>query len=204
MPATGFHALQKFRDENRTLSISIRWSAWIPVRRPGRLLTLLLPFRHHGRGTRQCRVCHRQRQSLTDGGRSGEAQRNTEVARLSTLTSVPRVGPILWVDSAELRWTHDKIQRLFTCEHRMKDVVTDLHRGRLLPSDLRMIKIVHWESKWYSHNNRLVQVLWPPESTLLVEGTILLKRMLHWYVGTLKNSTFVPVFLTSCRKTDRL
>ena len=38
--------------------------------------------------------------------------------------------------------------------------MTDLRRGMLLPSELRMIEIVHKESKWYSLNNQLVQVLW--------------------------------------------
>ena len=69
--------------------------------------------------------------AVTDGrGTSGEAQRKTKVARLSTLKSVPRVGSILWVDSAELRWTHNKIQRLITCRRRLGDVVTDSHRGQ--------------------------------------------------------------------------
>ena len=86
--------------------------------------------------------------------RTEKAQRNTNVARLSTLKSVTTIGSILWVDSAELRWTHDKIQRLFTCGRRLEDVVTDFRRDILLPSDLRMIKIAPWESKWYSRNNR--------------------------------------------------
>ena len=44
--------------------------------------------------------------AVTDGRvRSGEAQRKTKVARLSTLKSVPRVGSILWVDPNDLRWT---------------------------------------------------------------------------------------------------
>ena len=30
---------------------------------------------------------------------------------------------IHWVDSAEWRWTHDKIQRLFTCGLRLEGVV---------------------------------------------------------------------------------
>ena len=64
------------------------------------------------------------------------------------LKSVPRVGSILWVHPAQLRWTHDKNQCLFTCGRRLEDVVTDLRRGILLPSDLRMIEVVHWESKW--------------------------------------------------------
>ena len=71
-----------------------------------------------------------------------------EVARLSALKSVPRVGSILWVDSAELRWTHDKIQRLV-----IVDVVWRMScRGILLPCKLCLIKIVHYESKRYSHN----------------------------------------------------
>ena len=32
-----------------------------------------------------------------------KAQRNTKIAVLSTLKSVPRVGSVLWVDSADLR-----------------------------------------------------------------------------------------------------
>ena len=36
----------------------------------------------------------------------------------------------------------------------MRDVVTNSGRGILRPSDLCMIEIVHWESKWYSRNNR--------------------------------------------------
>ena len=48
------------------LSISMRWSAWIPVRHPELLLTLPFPWRHHGRVSGQCRVCHRQLQSLTN------------------------------------------------------------------------------------------------------------------------------------------
>ena len=65
-----------------------------------------------------------------------------------------RAGFVLWVDPAELRWTHDKIQRLFTCGRRLGDVVTDSCRGVLRPSDLRMIEIVHRVSQWYSLNNR--------------------------------------------------
>ena len=77
-----------------------------------------------------------------------------KIALLSALKSVPRVGSILWVDSAKLRWTHDKIQRLFTYGLRLEDAVTNLPRGILLPSDLRMISIVHWKSKGCSRNNR--------------------------------------------------
>ena len=99
-------------------------------------------------------MCHHQLQLLTKRVRTEKAQRNNKVARLSTLKSVPRVGSIYLVDSAELWWTHDKIQRLFTCGRRLEDVVTDLHRGILLPVELRMIQIVHWESKWYSSSNQ--------------------------------------------------
>ena len=53
-----------------------------------------------------------------------------------------------------LRWARGKIQRLFTCGRRLGDVITDSCRGVLRPSDLRMIEIVRWKSKWYSRNNR--------------------------------------------------
>ena len=99
---------------------------------------------------------------------------------------MPTVGSILWVDSTELRCTYDKIQRLFTCGRRLEDVVTDLHRGRLLPSDLRKIDLVHWESKWYSHNKRLVHVLSGLRNSL--------KRMLHWCVDTSKSSKICACF----------
>ena len=70
------------------------------------------------------------------------------------LPSVPRVGPILWVDPVGLRWARGKVQRLFTCGRRLGDVVTDSCRGVLRPSDLRMTEIVRWKSKWYSRNYR--------------------------------------------------
>ena len=68
--------------------------------------------------------------------RAEKAQRNTEVARLSTLKSVPRVNSIFWVDSADLQRTHDKIQRLFTCGRRLEDVITDFRSGILFSSEL--------------------------------------------------------------------
>ena len=156
---TGFHALQKFREENRT---AFDLNEVVSVDPSSAPRTSLDPA-----DTTQTQRTRKRSVSsvppsaaVTDGrGTSGEAQRKTKVARLSTLKSVPRVGSILWVDSAELRWAHDKIQRLFTCGRRLEYVVTDLHRGRLLSSDLRMINIVHVESRWFSHNNRLVQVL---------------------------------------------
>ena len=61
---------------------------------------------------------------------------------------------MLWGNSADLRWTHDKNQRVFTFGRRLEDVVTDLRRGIFLPSELCMIRNVHWRSKWYSCNNR--------------------------------------------------
>ena len=64
--------------------------------------------------------------------RTEKAHRKTKIARLSTLKFVPRVGSTLQVDSADLRWTHDKIQRLFTCGRRLEDVVTDVRPGILL------------------------------------------------------------------------
>ena len=66
--------------------------------------------------------------AITDGRvRSEKAQRSTGVARLSTLKSVPRVGSILWVDSAELRWIRDKIQRLKPGEY---ELLSSVQPGR--------------------------------------------------------------------------
>ena len=61
-----------------------------------------------------------------------------ECVHRSTVCDESRVRPL--VDPAELRWTHDKIQRLFTCGRRVGDVVTDSCRGGLRPSELRMIE----------------------------------------------------------------
>ena len=60
----------------------------------------------------------------------------------------------LLCDHAELRWTHGKIQRLSTSGLRLEDVVTDPLRNIPLSLKLHMIKLVQWESKWYSRNNR--------------------------------------------------
>ena len=73
---------------------------------------VVLPYRYQGKGSNQCRVSHRQLQLLTNGLGLKIAHKNNKIARLSTLKSVPRVVSILWVDSADLRWTHDEIQRL--------------------------------------------------------------------------------------------
>ena len=68
--------------------------------------------------------------------------------------SEPRAGPAVWMDSAELRWAHDKIQRLVTCRRRLEDVVTDLRRGTLRPRAMHIIEIVQYEEKRYRRNNR--------------------------------------------------
>ena len=77
----------------------------------------------------------------------------------------------------------------------------DSRRGVLLFSELCLVKIVHCESKWYSHNRlrsgSLVRnsFFWLNESTCL-------RRMLHWYIYMFKSSTSVTVFLKDCEKTD--
>ena len=47
--------------------------------------------------------------------RSGQVHWDTSVVCLSTLKALPRSGFTLWVSPAELRWTHNKIQRQFSC-----------------------------------------------------------------------------------------
>ena len=78
-------------------------------------------------------------------GRVTEWVRLMNVCKI--LPSVPGVGSILWVHPAQLQWTHDKIQRLSTCERRLEDVETELRRGIFLPSALRLIEIGRGESK---------------------------------------------------------
>ena len=58
------------------------------------------------------------------------------------------------MDSAELRWARDKIQRVITCRRRLENVVTNLRRGTLRPSVLRMIELVQFDEKRYTRNNR--------------------------------------------------
>ena len=47
--------------------------------------------------------------------------------------------------------------------------MTDLRRDILLPSNLRMIKIVHWESTWYPRDNRR---LWCFREAVVVAVTV--------------------------------
>ena len=72
---------------------------------------------------------------------------------LSTLKVFPRFGFTLWVSPAELRWTHNKIQRLFSYGRRLQDVAASLQHSVEQPSELPMIGIVRREMKWYSRNN---------------------------------------------------
>ena len=73
--------------------------------------------------------------AITDGWvRSGGAQRNVKVERVSTLMSVPRAGSTFWVGLVELRWTHHKLQRLFIRGRRLKGAVTCLCLAPILPS----------------------------------------------------------------------
>ena len=54
--------------------------------------------------------------SITNNGvwrRSGQVHWDTSVFCLSTLKVLPRFGLAFWASPAELRWTHNKIQRLF-------------------------------------------------------------------------------------------
>ena len=55
---------------------------------------------------------------------------------------------------AELRWTHNKIQRFFPGGQSLQDVAASLREGAVQPSELPMIGIVRHEMKWYSRNNR--------------------------------------------------
>ena len=86
--------------------------------------------------------------------RSGQVHWEHSVVCLSTLNGLPRLGFTLWVSPAELRWTHNKMQRLFSYGRRLQDVAASLQQGFEQPSELPMIGIVGHEMKWYSRNNR--------------------------------------------------
>ena len=75
-------------------------------------------------------------QSLTNGLGLKKAHKNTKIARLSNTQIRAEIGSMLRVNSADLRWTHDKNQRVFTFGRRLEDVVTDLRRSKFLPSQL--------------------------------------------------------------------
>ena len=99
--------------------------------------------------------------SITNSGvwrRSGQVHWDTCVVCLSTLKVLPRTGFTLWVSPAELRWTHNKIQRQFSCGRRLQDVAASLQQGVEQPSELPMISIVRHEMKWYSRNTEAVML----------------------------------------------
>ena len=85
--------------------------------------------------------------------RSGQVHWEHSVVCLATLKVSPRSGFSLWVSPAELRWTHSKHQRLFSCGRRLQDVAASLQHGAEQPSDLPPIGIDRFQ-KWYSCNNR--------------------------------------------------
>ena len=84
----------------------------------------------------------------------GADRARDSVVSLKSLSQVPESGSLIWVDPSELRWTHNKLQRLFTCGRALSEVAHQLRSGRLVPSDLPRITIVFHSGKWYSRNNR--------------------------------------------------
>ena len=70
--------------------------------------------------------------------------KSRRLCRLSQISRCP----------AELRWTHNKIQRFFTGGQSLQDVAASLRQGAVQPSELPMIGIVRHEMKWNSRDNR--------------------------------------------------
>ena len=73
---------------------------------------------------------------------------------LTDLNKVPSVGSHVRVKPSDIRWTHDKLQRLFTCGRSLAEVATQLQQGVIHASALPSISSVYHEGKWYSRNNR--------------------------------------------------
>ena len=84
-----------------------------------------------------------------DWGRCHGTQQRVSVVCLSTLKVSPRFGSTLWLSPAELRWTHNKIQRLLTGGQSLPDVEASLRQGAVQPLELPMFGIVRHEMKWY-------------------------------------------------------
>ena len=127
---------RRFARRTERLSVSKRWSAWIPVRHPGTSLDPAVTVQTPRTRMRSVSSVPPPAATITDGRvRRGGAQRNTEVEHLSTLKSVTRARSAPWVSPAELWWTHNKSQRLlFTRGRRLENAVTCLCRARLRPS----------------------------------------------------------------------
>ncbi|CAJ1331289.1 unnamed protein product [Effrenium voratum] len=87
-------------------------------------------------------------------GPTPAANPSTAPISLKSLNLTPAMGTVLCVNPAEIRWTHCRVQRLFTCGRSLLDVADQLRTGKLLPSVLPTINIVHYDRKWYSRNNR--------------------------------------------------
>ena len=111
------------------------------------------PPNHTGNGTAEGGA-ERNAETAQESVPRSQARGHIEGVRLSSLEALPRRGSTLWVHPAELRWTHDTLQRLFTCGTPLTRVATQLRQGDIQPSDLPMMSIVRHEEKWYSRNNR--------------------------------------------------
>lgn len=58
------------------------------------------------------------------------------------------------VNPQELRNTHDKISRMFTCGRSVETLIRQIREGELSPGDLPPMEIVKWNGKLYSQSNR--------------------------------------------------
>ena len=94
----GLHALQKFCEENRTAFDLSEVVSVNPNPAPRTSLDPAVTVQTPRTSKRSVSSVSPSAAVTDKRGRTEKAQRNTKVARLSTLKSVPRVGPILWVD----------------------------------------------------------------------------------------------------------
>ena len=76
------------------------------------------------------------------------------VIDLAGIDSESMLGQTLLVQPLSIRWTHDKLQQMFTCGRRLKHVADQLRDRSISPEVLPMIEIVSYQGKWYSRNNR--------------------------------------------------
>ena len=76
------------------------------------------------------------------------------VVNLASIEPESMVGQTLLVQPLSIRWTHDRLQQMFTCGRRLKHVADQLRDKSISPEVLPMIEIVSYQGKWYSRNNR--------------------------------------------------
>jgi len=119
------------------------------------------------------------------------------------LTAPPRVGQSVVVRPGNLRWTHDRIQRLFSCGRSTRDVAAKLASGEVPVDDIPSIEVVYYNGNWHTRNNRR---LWCLKQALIPSVRATVGRADRYFLrgfSTNNNGAsvgfFPPVVCTYCQ-----